>query len=68
MKHAENPVRCETGDLQWVRIPPDQSVARLEATRVTREAIHAEHREGMLYLHLPKHKEPPRKAIHIKVE
>ena len=35
---------------------------------VEAERIHAEHREGMLYLHLPKHKEPPSKAIHIKVE
>ena len=35
---------------------------------VEAERIRAEHREGMLYLHLPKHKEPPRKAIHIKVE
>jgi HSP20 family protein len=35
---------------------------------VEAERIRAEHREGMLYLHLPKHKELPRKAIHIKVE
>ena len=35
---------------------------------VEAERIRAEHREGMLYLHLPKHKEPPSKAIHIKVE
>ena len=35
---------------------------------VEAERIRAEHREGMLYLHLPKHKEPPSKAFHIKVE
>ena len=35
---------------------------------VEAERIRAEHRDGMLYLHLPKHKEPPSKAIHIKVE
>ena len=32
------------------------------------EQIRAEHREGMLYLHLPKHKEPPAKAIKINVQ
>jgi HSP20 family protein len=32
------------------------------------EGIRAEHREGMLYLHLPKHEEPPTKSIHIKVQ
>jgi HSP20 family protein len=35
---------------------------------VEAERIRAEHREGMLYLHLPKHKEPPSKAIKIKVQ
>lgn len=30
--------------------------------------IRAEHREGMLYLHLPKHKEPPPRAIKIDVQ
>jgi HSP20 family protein len=35
---------------------------------VDAERIRAEHREGMLYLHLPKHKEPPAKAIHIEVQ
>lgn len=35
---------------------------------VDADRIRAEHREGMLYLHLPKHKEPPTKAIHIKVQ
>lgn len=32
------------------------------------ESIRAEHREGMLYLHLPKHKEPPAKKIKINVQ
>lgn len=32
------------------------------------EQIRAEHRDGMLYLHLPRHKEPPAKAIKIKVQ
>lgn len=35
---------------------------------VEAEKIRAEYREGMLYLHLPKHKEPESKAIHIKVQ
>jgi HSP20 family protein len=35
---------------------------------VEAERIRAEHREGMLYLHLPKHKEPPGKAIKIAVQ
>jgi HSP20 family protein len=35
---------------------------------VEAERIRAEHREGMLYLHVPKHKEPPSKAIKIKVQ
>jgi HSP20 family protein len=35
---------------------------------VEAEGIRAEHREGMLYLHLPKHKEPPTRAIKIKVQ
>lgn len=30
--------------------------------------IRAEHRDGMLFLHLPKHQEPPPKAIQIKVK
>lgn len=30
--------------------------------------IRAEQREGMLYLHLPKHKEPPPRAIKIDVQ
>jgi HSP20 family protein len=32
------------------------------------EGIRAEYREGMLYLHLPRHKEPESKAVHIKVQ
>jgi HSP20 family protein len=35
---------------------------------VEAEAIRAEYREGMLYLHLPRHKEPESNAIHIKVQ
>ena len=35
---------------------------------VEAEQIRAEHREGMLYLHLPKHKEPPSRAIKITVK
>jgi HSP20 family protein len=35
---------------------------------VEAERIRAEHREGMLYLHLPKHKELPSKSIHINVQ
>ena len=35
---------------------------------VEAERIRAEHREGMLYLHIPKHKEPPAKAIKINVQ
>jgi HSP20 family protein len=35
---------------------------------VEAKKIRAEHREGMLYLHLPKHKEPQSEAIHIKVQ
>jgi HSP20 family protein len=34
---------------------------------VDAEGIRAEHREGMLYLHLPKQEEPPAKAIKINV-
>jgi HSP20 family protein len=35
---------------------------------VEAKRIRAEHREGMLYLHLPKHKEPSSEAIHIEVQ
>ena len=35
---------------------------------VEAENIRAEYREGMLYLHWPKHKAPPSKSIHIKVQ
>jgi HSP20 family protein len=35
---------------------------------VEAESIRAEHRDGMLYLHLPKHKEPPPKSIKIEVQ
>ena len=35
---------------------------------VEAEKIRAEHREGMLYLHLPKHQESPAKSIKIKVQ
>ena len=35
---------------------------------VEAESIRAEHREGMLYLHLPKHREPPPKSIRIEVQ
>jgi HSP20 family protein len=38
------------------------------AEDVEAERIRAEHGEGMLYLHLPKHKEPPAKSIQIKVQ
>jgi hypothetical protein len=31
----------KVGDLQWVRIPPGQSVARPEATRATQEVTNA---------------------------
>lgn len=30
--------------------------------------IRAEHREGILYLHLPKHAEPPQKTVEVKVQ
>jgi HSP20 family protein len=32
------------------------------------EKIRAEHKEGMLYLHLPKHAEPPAKSVKIQVQ
>ncbi len=35
---------------------------------VEAESIRAEQRDGMLYLHLPKHKEQPPKSINIKVQ
>lgn len=35
---------------------------------VEAEGIRAEHRDGMLYLHLPKQKEPPPKSIKIQVQ
>ena len=34
---------------------------------VKEENIQAEHKEGMLYVHLPKQKEPPAKAVEVKV-
>lgn len=34
---------------------------------VEEDQIHAEYREGMLYLHLPKHREHPSRAIQIPV-
>jgi len=35
---------------------------------VDAEKISAEHKEGMLYLHLPKHEVPPAKAVEVKVK
>ena len=35
---------------------------------VEAEKIRAEHKEGILYLHLPKHAEPPAKSVKIKVQ
>ncbi|MGB6044034.1 MAG: Hsp20/alpha crystallin family protein [Pirellulales bacterium] len=35
---------------------------------VEAEGIRAEHRDGMLYLHLPKHKQAPPTSIKIKVQ
>ena len=35
---------------------------------VEEEGIAAEHKEGMLIVHLPKHAEPPAKSIEIKVK
>jgi HSP20 family protein len=34
---------------------------------VESEKIHAEHKEGMLYVHLPKHAEPPARSVEVKV-
>ena len=34
---------------------------------VKEDKIHAEHKEGMLYVHLPKHAEPPPKSVEVKV-
>ena len=35
---------------------------------VKKEKIHAEHKEGMLYVHLPKHTQPPAKSVEVKVK
>ena len=34
---------------------------------VEASSIRAEHKEGMLYVHLPKHAVPPAKSIEVKV-
>lgn len=35
---------------------------------VEAEKISAEHKEGMLYVHLPKHEVPPAKSVEVKVK
>ena len=37
----KNEYAVKVGDLQWVRIPPGQSVARPEATRAAQEVTNA---------------------------
>ena len=38
---SKNQYAVKVGDLQWVRIPPGQSVARPEATRAAQEVTNA---------------------------
>ena len=41
LRVSETQYAVKVGDLQWVRIPPGQSVARPEATRATQEVTNA---------------------------